>query len=476
MHIRQLSPRNFHYGDVDQIDRHLIDQYRYAYIKDTYTGGLDVLEEFDGIIIQYSSFQFTTRLIKAIHTHPFIYLKPLFIHYNQPGAISTLLHKNCDGLIIDLDNAGSLTLKTKQIFEKVSRIKNRQKSYNFESKFLRFILFLFTRNISEILPITDKSANTGYSYLFINDLDTEQDGIQKYTLLEEAEREGYLQGSFFDYVHLCPECTHSHLIYREVCSKCHSPHLEEQSLIHHFRCATIKPEKAYLATRNDGNMVCPKCDHQLRHIGVDYDKPSSIYTCNRCQHQSQQIQIWAKCCNCDKDTPVEHLLKQEIRSYQVTEKDMEPLIMSERVSINTYINSETPAFSLKTLGIILKHRLAEKRVKPDCLGVIEFRVLNEIEEIVGSHNLNKFWNEIIQIVRPSNQTSLNEIAIDDHKLYFTLYQVDLKGAARITEQLTYLIQNLIEVNYKIKAEEILYNFTQLDPALSFQENIAKLHV
>ena len=32
-----------------------------------------------------------------------------------------------------------------------------------------------------------------------------------------------------------------------------------------------------------GDLVCPKCNRQLRHIGVDYEKPSKLFTCFNCE-------------------------------------------------------------------------------------------------------------------------------------------------------------------------------------------------
>ena len=31
-------------------------------------------------------------------------------------------------------------------------------------------------------------------------------------------------------------------------------------------------------------LICPKCHKKLRHIGVDYDRPAVVYTCNDCEN------------------------------------------------------------------------------------------------------------------------------------------------------------------------------------------------
>ncbi|MBR1787559.1 MAG: hypothetical protein IJ762_00005 [Bacteroidaceae bacterium] len=82
-------------------------------------------------------------------------------------------------------------------------------------------------------------------------------------------------------IHLCPNCQSSHLIFAECCPKCESSHILQEPMIHHFRCANVSPESTY---SYDGELRCPKCRHRLRHIGVDYDRPTDTYSCQECGH------------------------------------------------------------------------------------------------------------------------------------------------------------------------------------------------
>lgn len=474
MHIRKLSPPSQRLGESSHFDRINIEQFGFAYIKDSFSAQLDFLYEFDGVIIQYSSLQFTNRLVKNIHLHPDLFLKPLFIHYNFSGLPSSFMIKNTDGLITDIRNTDALLIKSSQIHEKINKLLNSHYNFIGEFRLVKFLSYLYTRTIHEILPVHDGASATGYSYPFVNDFDTDTDGLSKYALLREAEQEGFLQGTFHDYVHLCPNCTHSHMIYREVCAKCHSSHLEEENLIHHFRCATIKPEKDFKRL-NSQVMTCPKCDHALRHIGVDYDKPSSMYHCQKCHHQSQQVQIWAKCCNCEKDTPVEFLLKQEVKKYKVTDKSIESLIQGQSMGHRKSLKENSLVMSLSAFSILLKDKIENKLAGEHCLSMIEFNMFQDVENFFGKQTINKFWFEIFQIIKPA-LGHYDEIALDHDKFYFTLYETEFTRATRITEQLTYLIQNLIEVNFKINTERIRFNTIKLDNSKNIEENLQKLHV
>lgn len=86
--------------------------------------------------------------------------------------------------------------------------------------------------------------------------------------------------------HLCPKCNHSHLLYTECCPKCGSSNLKIQNIIHHFSCANVSPESSYNV---GGMLICPKCHKKLRHIGVDYDRPAVVYTCNDCEITEEGI-------------------------------------------------------------------------------------------------------------------------------------------------------------------------------------------
>lgn len=115
--------------------------------------------------------------------------------------------------------------------------------------------------------------------------------------------------------HLCPKCNHSHIIYTENCPKCGSADLRIENIIHHFRCANVSSE----ATYNIGGMlVCPKCRRQLRHIGVDYDRPATVFTCNDCGDTFSLPRTNATCCNCESTVDVKNLVPHDVRFFEIT--------------------------------------------------------------------------------------------------------------------------------------------------------------
>lgn len=122
--------------------------------------------------------------------------------------------------------------------------------------------------------------------------------------------------------HLCPKCNHSHLLYTECCPKCGSSNLKIQNIIHHFSCANVSPESSYNV---GGMLICPKCHKKLRHIGVDYDRPAVVYTCNDCENSFISPITKATCCYCENTYPVNALVPRDVEDYEITEEGIRTL-------------------------------------------------------------------------------------------------------------------------------------------------------
>ncbi len=122
--------------------------------------------------------------------------------------------------------------------------------------------------------------------------------------------------------HLCPHCNHSHLLYTECCPQCGKSDLKLQNIIHHFSCANVSPESSYNV---GGMLICPKCHKMLRHIGVDYDRPAVIYSCNTCGNSFTTPETKAVCTNCEETSPVSRLIPHDVADTEITEEGVRAL-------------------------------------------------------------------------------------------------------------------------------------------------------
>ncbi len=114
---------------------------------------------------------------------------------------------------------------------------------------------------------------------------------------ERMTNAGYFTRMFFDRLHACPDCGSSRLNAREECVACRSADLANEPLVHHLRCGHRGLEAEF---RQNNLLICPKCHHELRVEGGDYEKPGRANACGCCGHINSQSsnQQWQ-----DRDAP-----------------------------------------------------------------------------------------------------------------------------------------------------------------------------
>lgn len=122
---------------------------------------------------------------------------------------------------------------------------------------------------------------------------------------------------FFDRFHVCNSCRSVRLNVREECFECRSPNLTETTLVHHFRCAYQGPLQDF---QQGADLVCPKCSRELRHFGVDYDKPGIVISCNSCGASASDAAVGFQCLDCGQHTDGEMIQTSDVFEYSLTEK------------------------------------------------------------------------------------------------------------------------------------------------------------
>ncbi len=183
-----------------------------------------------------------------------------------------------------------------------------------EGQLTNLLRYLVSRKIDSLVPSRLIDSRLGYAYplaaAFLNTSFGEESAQ-----LQELEQLGLLKGIGYDRLHLCPGCERYQLNFREVCPKCQLPHIDQEGNIHHYSCSYIAPESEFLAAQQ---LICPKCRKPLRHIGVDYDKPSLSYKCRRCRHLFPEPVVSCLCINCGNIFPPERAHLAEIKEYRIT--------------------------------------------------------------------------------------------------------------------------------------------------------------
>ena len=191
--------------------------------------------------------------------------------------------------------------------------------------FLKLCKHAISRGQYTFTTSLEEAYAQGHTALFVAKQDSMMSNMKaEFVRFNQTLRElGYAERKKFeDRIHVCPYCKGSHLYYMEACPKCDSSLLKEEPVLHHFRCANISPESSYAY---DGELRCPKCHQMLRHIGVDYDRPANVYTCQECNHTFLHTRMKVYCASCKKTSRPSELLAQDIYSYEFTTEGLQAL-------------------------------------------------------------------------------------------------------------------------------------------------------
>jgi transposase-like protein len=301
-------------------ERKINKQGKLILVMNDYNSSIDFtdisMETNDAIYVTFKDPIKINEFISKIRTNEFksIYLIPIFLS-GVPEEYVNINTDLCDGIYPNI-NEDKLIAKANDIGNNISLLKELKEEH-YEKKILyKLLRYMFTRHYI-LEPYIDSSSTIGYIYPFLEihyKGELLKDRFQS-LILDEAERVGLIKSSFVDKVHICPQCSAGFHNFRELCPKCNSSNLSSQGLIHHFVCANVGPERDY---KRANILVCPKCDRELRHIGVDYDKPSVIFECNDCGEHFQDANIRALCFNCKMQNSAMDLLSKDIKSYSIT--------------------------------------------------------------------------------------------------------------------------------------------------------------
>lgn len=178
--------------------------------------------------------------------------------------------------------------------------------------------------------------------------------------LEELAGLGLLERNPFDQLHYCQQCGSSRLNVREECAECRSGHLSDTTLVHHYRCAFQAPEEAFVRGRE---LQCPKCHRQLRHYGVDYDKPGRVCVCRSCGEQNSDPVVGFVCMDCGEHADGERMPSRRWYHYSLTPDGVAAARSGSlpRVSLEQEVATRPGGYSLHDFIVLLRFQLAQAR-------------------------------------------------------------------------------------------------------------------
>jgi len=165
----------------------------------------------------------------------------------------------------------------------------------------------------ELFPLPDIHSSFGYSYPEAEEI-FEASAAETDQHLVDLALNGCLEKSVYTNIHLCPFCNVYNLNFMEVCPDCKNPDVTMTELIHHFKCAYVGPKQEF---QRGMQLMCPKCEGVLRHIGVDYEKPSESFVCNVCAVVFTEAEVNCFCLNCQKQFKLAEAVLRSICRYKI---------------------------------------------------------------------------------------------------------------------------------------------------------------
>ena len=251
-----------------------------------------------------------------------------------------------------------------------------------EAAMLKFLKEILDERIEVIEPSLDSQMPTGHFYPVVakilgrTSMDRE--------CLEKLAGLGLLGREVANRVRLCPECDDSRLNYRETCPKCSSLNILQQEMVTHFACAHSAPLQHF---RRGGDLVCPKCERALRHIGVDYEKPSRLFTCFSCEDVFRDPAVEAQCLRCNCVSTPGQTIELTLYRFTVTPLAEQAVLEGQISGVNLEMllrNTQTGLYSKPYFEHEIRRELirTERYQSPFCMVLVR---IDHFEEIASMH-------------------------------------------------------------------------------------------
>jgi len=173
--------------------------------------------------------------------------------------------------------------------------------------------------VHEIVPTYEREVPYAYKYQLVSESFPHLSDEVQIDILEELVRDGFLISELVDKVALCPSCQHHTINIREACPHCQGIDIDIKPIIHHFSCGYMGIESDFIVP-NKVEQVCPKCEKKLRHIGLDYEKPSDTFNCNSCGLIFIEAEVELECFHCGNEAPATEVAFKKIYRYTPTHR------------------------------------------------------------------------------------------------------------------------------------------------------------
>ena len=404
---------------------------------------------------------------------------------NNPYIILTTSHKEyaLEAFELEVSDYMVKPLKPERFNKAVEKVLDRYRneqglSVNFEEYVLaKLFRFMYSRNQEILNPIPNPDSKIGFSYAMLSAHFHRYEEARILDVLTLANKEKLLNAYFFETIYLCPNCYEGFMQYREVCPKCNSSNLASEDLIHHFPCAYIGPISDFTEEGDPNALVCPKCDQYLKHIGVDYDKPSQIYNCNNCDHRFQDVFVKARCLSCSSDSAVEHLSKRVIQQYELTNKGIEAAKMGSGFLEQSSMEEKIPGtVDMETFHLMLQYEIRRKGVADFESNIAYLHVVQrkQLVKNLDYQQTYRFYEKMVEMIK-AHLSNLDIISYKDSSTaLFSLNDLAYQDAEKRIKQIIQNLKSELMEWDKTLLPEFTYNVKVIEAGVNYQDQLDDL--
>ncbi|RKQ63745.1 hypothetical protein C7457_0625 [Thermovibrio guaymasensis] len=385
--------------------------------------------------------KFVDRAIEVLRREPESSLSPLFSNLEPSPEFKKLV----DGVEASLSNES--IEKAREIWETIEKlVPNPYATTLPENWRMNLLRFLVTRKIEEISPVLNRNSVIGFFWPEAKTILRKEEKGRELEDLELMKRQKIFSTEIENKTSLCPFCGYYNLILREICPNCGSVKIRLEEFIHHYSCGYIGPASEFQV---GDKLICPKCHEELKHIGVDYDKPLEKYICDECKSVFIEPDISVLCANCSKTFPPENIKEETVNTYILT--PFGKLVAAEgKFPLNIF---EELSVQLGVIGfnlfiyILDKFLKLAKRYPERTFCVLGLKLTVKEEAITEAPTKVKlFLKDLVSIIKENLRSSDIISSSERRYILILLPETPPEGAKVVVKRIAEQVERLLKVN------------------------------
>ena len=409
------------------------------------------------------------------HWSPYVYLRPILgVYQREP---SPDVQSQFDDLV-KLEELSEYQVKSKfqKINNWISSLPVTNKQFSDTNLALKIVRLMASRAIT-LTPTATAKNLCGFSYPVVSALfGVDQHGLFK--LFDFLLDKQLVSHSFYTKTHNCSNCESAFLNFTEDCPDCGSSHLDRVELIHHYKCGFVDKASKF---KTETALVCPKCDETLRHIGVDYDKPSIIYDCQSCSLSFQEPKVTAHCFSCSRDSSVDDTIHRTINSLELTSVGENTAIFGMDSLFTSILRTQMDLYSLEEFNAFLKiekSRIERYKKSTTSIAVIHLNGLDNVYEKLGKKT-EQLFNELSMIFKSVFRESDLITALNESVFLVIMTETHVQNAELAISRLNDALNDLLKSNLEMVAPppilKLIKDITLVENASGFAEELLGNH-